>query len=103
MSEEFVMCYLPDRIKRLGYRDYLKRFREIVLEPFSDYYFPAYNELWFIIGAPTGVRVESLYGIYHQEEEYFNENSYEHRGEISIRNTGNGQKKLKVIQVIIIN
>lgn len=103
MSEEFVIGYLPERIKRLGYKDYFNRYREIVLGPFTDSYFPAYNELWFIIGTPTGIRIESLYGVYCQEEEYLNENTYEHRGEISIRNTGNGQKKLKVIQVIIIS
>ena len=64
---------------------------------------PAYNELWFIVDDPQGLEVISDYGIYDSTGEYLFDNSHQHTGEIVITNRTGDNKRIKFIQVIIVN
>lgn len=103
MSEPFILSIIPERIRQLGYHNYHIRYRDVSVKANSTILLPAYNELWFISGDPTGIRVESGYGMYDSTGNYLNDNMHQHRGEIAITNPDIDTKRIKFIQVIIIN
>jgi hypothetical protein len=47
--------------------------------------------------------VESHYGIYDTTGDYLAESIHQHRGDIIITNPGTEDKRIKFIQVVIIN
>jgi hypothetical protein len=51
----------------------------------------------------VGIVIESDYGIYDSTGAYLFDNSHQHKGEISITNSDAENKRIKLIQVIIIN
>jgi hypothetical protein len=66
----------------------------------------AANELYFILGDPEGLIVESEYGVYDTTEEPSStllENAHQHRGEIIITNPDEPNRRIKFVQVIIVN
>jgi hypothetical protein len=106
MTEQFILGYIPNRIKQLGYNQYHIRYRSLTLEDHSSLRIQAYNELFFIIDDPEGVIVESDYGVYDTTSNQvlpIYENTLQHRGEIVISNPAAGNRKIKFIQVIIVN
>lgn len=102
MKEDFIFSYTPILIKQLGYSAYHIRHREFVLVESGNISINAYNEIYFIIDDPI-IRIESDYGIYNPVSPFIKENTYIHRGEIIISNPEAVIKRVKMIQVIIVN
>ena len=63
MTEQFILQYVPQRIKQLGYSNYHLRYRDLVIEENSERLIAAYNELYFIVDDPPGVVIQSDYGL----------------------------------------
>jgi len=103
MTEQFILQYVPERIRQLGYRKHYTRYRDFVVDGGSSVSLPAYNELYFIVDDPPGVIVESDYGLYDTTDNPVHDNVHQHRGEITIRNTCTEKRRIKFIQVIIVN
>lgn len=103
MTEQFILQYAPIRIKQLGYSKYHIRPRDFILAAGEVINLPAYNELFFIVEEPPGVIVESDYGMYDATDTPVQESSHVHRGELKIINPGAEKRRIKFIQVIIVN
>jgi len=103
MTESYILHYTPIRIRELGFEAHRIRYRDLVIEGDSKLIIPAYNELYFIVDDPPGLIIESAYGMYDSTEDPLADNVHEHRGEIVITNPGTGSRKIKFIQVIIVN
>jgi len=103
MTEELILRIIPERIRQLGYRKYHLRYKDFTILASSVLSIPAYNELWFIVDDPAGLVVESNYGIYDSTGVFLSDNSHQHKGEIVITNPDADSKRIKFIQVIIVN
>ena len=103
MTESYILHFVPVRVKELGHEAHRVRYRDLVIEGGSTLIIPAFNELYFIVDDPPGLIVESAYGMYDSTDDPLAENVHEHRGEIVITNPGTGRRKIKFIQVIIVN
>lgn len=103
MTETYILQLIPQRIKELGYHNYRIRHRDITIRPQAEESIAAFNELWFIVDDPPGLLIESYYGIYDSTGEYLFDNAHQHRGEIIIVNPDSEFKRIKFIQVIILN
>lgn len=103
MTELFILQYAPIRIKQLDYTKYHIRHRDLVIEAGSTITIPAYNELFFIVDDPSGLVVNSDYGMYDSTDSPIPESIHVHRGEITIVNPGAEKRRIKFIQAIIVN
>ncbi len=103
MTEQFILQYVPQRVTQLGFSKYHLRYRDLVIEENSVQVIAAYNELYFIIDDPPGLVVESDYGLYDSTDDPISDSVHQHRGEITIRNPGIGKRRIKFIQIIIVN
>jgi hypothetical protein len=103
MTEQFILQYIPQRVKQLGYTNYHVRYRDMVLEGNTSLTIAAYNELYFIVDDPPGLTVDSNYGLYDSTDEPIEESVHQHRGEITITNPGADRRRIKFIQLIIVN
>jgi hypothetical protein len=103
MTEQFILEYAAVRVKQLGYSKYHLRYRDLVVEANHIQVISAYNELYFIIDDPPGLVVESDYGLYDSTDDPIPDSVHQHRGEISIHNPGTGKRRIKFIQIIIVN
>jgi hypothetical protein len=103
MSELFILDYVPLRLQQLGYTKYHLRPRDLVIDAGSKVELPAYNELFFIVDEPPGIVVESDYGMYDSSDDPLPESIHIHKGEIRISNPGIEKRRIKFIQVIIVN
>lgn len=103
MKEAFILAFIPQRMKQLGYENYHLRYRDIYLTANSTLPLAADNELYFIIGEPQDITIDSLYGYYDTTSGGITENTFQHRGQITITNVSDTAKRLKFIQVIIVN
>jgi hypothetical protein len=103
MTEQFILHFVPQRVKQLGYRKYHLRYRDLVIQPNIKVSIPAYNELFFIVDDPPGLVVESDYGLYDSTDNPLPDNVHQHRGEIVIHNPGTDNRRIKLIQLIIVN
>lgn len=103
MSEEYILRIIPERIKQLGYRNYHIRYRDLTIQPSKTEILAAHTELWFIVDDPQGLVIESDYGIYDSTGAYLFDNSHIHKGDINIINSESESKRVKFIQVIIVN
>lgn len=104
MTEQFILDFIPRRMAQLGYKRYHIRYRDLTLQPAANVLLAAFNELFFIVGDPPGILVESSYGIYDTADFAIEENVHQHRGEIVINNPdATDYRRIKFIQVIIID
>lgn len=103
MTEPFIIHYAPQRVKQLGYTIFHLRYRDLVIEAGSSVTIQAYNELYFIVDDPSGLVIESDYGLYDSSDDPLPDNIHQHRGEIVITNPGTASRRIKFIQVIIVN
>ncbi len=103
MSEHIIIGLIPERVRRLGYQQYCLCYRDLSIRPECREYIPAFNELWFILDDPSGLVVESYYGIYDTTGAYIYDNVHQHRGEIIIDNPGTTVRRIKFIQVLLIS
>lgn len=103
MTEQFILQYATGRVKQLGYATYHLKYHDLVLQGNSTKTLQAYNELYFIVEDPKGLIVESDYGLYDSTDEPLENNIHQHRGEIIIANPGTEKRRIKLIQIIIVN
>jgi hypothetical protein len=103
MTEPFILELIPCRIKQLGYTSYHLRYRDLIIEGNKSVTQYAYNELYFIVDDPPGLIVESDYGLYDTTDESIIENVHQHRGEIKIINPKPESRRIKFVQLIIVN
>ncbi len=103
MKEEFILAYIPQRIKQLGYQNYHLRYRDFCLLAETVLSIAAHNELYFLIDEPRDITIDSLYGYYDSTPGGRTENTYQHRGEITITNSSDKIQRIKFIQVILVN
>jgi hypothetical protein len=103
MTEDYILQRIPQRIKELGYHNYHVRYRDVSVPALGSVTFPAFNEVWYIINDPSGIIVSSDYGIYDSTGDYIFDNIHQHRGEIQVTNPQAEHKRIKFIQVVIIN
>lgn len=103
MTEQFILQFIPERIKQLGYVNYHLRYRDLVLDGNKSITLAAYNELYFIVDDPSGLVVESDYGLYDSTDDPIEESVHQHRGEITITNPKAMRRRIKFIQLIIVN
>ncbi|MDQ3073035.1 MAG: hypothetical protein M3Q97_07225 [Bacteroidota bacterium] len=105
MSEEFILDFIPARIRAMGYTHYHLRYRDIVLPAGGKREIEAYNDLYFLIGDPEGLSIDSDYGLYDSTASNGTgtEHTHQHRGLITIFNQESISKKVKFIQVIIVS
>lgn len=103
MTEQFILGFIPERIKRLGYSKYHLRYKDLNIPPSASLVFDAYNELFFVIGDPQDISIESSYGVYDTSGDPTTSNVHEHRGEIIVSNRGDEARRVKFVQVIIVN
>lgn len=93
MTEVFILDQIPKRMRQLGYQNWHIRYRELTILGNSKVSITAYNELWFIVDNPVGVIVDSVYGVYDSTGNSSNENTHQHKGEITIENPESSQGK----------
>lgn len=103
MTEQFILQYARERVKQLGYATYHLKYHDLVLQGNSSKTLQAYNELYFIVEDPKGLIVESDYGLYDSTDEPLDSNIHQHRGEIVISNPGAEKRRIKLIQITIVN
>ena len=103
MSELFILEFAPLRLKQQGYSKYHLRHRDFIVEAGSNVTIPAYNEMFFIIDEPSGLVVDSDYGMFDSTDNPIPESIHIHRGEIKISNPGDAKRRIKFIQAIIVN
>lgn len=105
MTESFILDYIPKRMKQLGFNAWHIAYRDMVIKDESQIEIPAYNELWFLIGHPEDILIDSDYGVYNGSlgTGSGHENAHEHRGLIAVRNTSKTAQRIKFIQTIIVN
>ena len=103
MTESFILDHIPERVRQMGYNTYRIRYRDLMIKAGSSISVSAFNELWFVVDDPSGLLVESHYGIYDTTGEYLAESIHQHRGDITITNPGSEDKRIKFIQVVIVN
>lgn len=104
MTEQFILAYIPHRIRELGYKKYHFRYRDLLVEAGALRIIEAYNQLFFLVGDPEGVMVDSDYGMYDSTgtNGIGTDNTHQHKGEITITNPGAIARQVKFIQVIIV-
>ena len=103
MTEQFIFLYVPKRVRQLGYSNYHLKYHDLAIDENSVQVIAAYNELYFIIDDPPGLVVESDYGLYDSTDDPVSDSTHQHRGEITITNPGIGKRRIKFIQIIIVN
>lgn len=103
MTEEFILSYIATRMAQLGCLAYHIRFRDFGIGANDSLMLEAYNQLFFLVGSPQDIEIESLYGLYDSTGEAIAENTYQHKGEILITNHSDSLKRVRFIQVIIVN
>lgn len=103
MSEDLVLHLLPEHISRLGFKNYRIRYRDLLIKAATVQNISASNELWFILDDPESLKVESDYGIYDTQSGTVLDNVHIHRGELILSNESELDRRIKFLQVIIIN
>ena len=103
MSEEFILSRIPGRIRQLGYTNYHIQYKDFFIRAASSTRIEAFNELYFVVGDPRGIVIESDYGIYDSTGLVLCDNEHQHKGEIILSNPGAEDKRVKFVQVIIVS
>jgi hypothetical protein len=103
MTEPFILEFAPKKLALLGYSKYFFKHRDFIVSEGETILIEAYNELYFIIEEPTGLIVDSDYGMFDSTDNPLPENIHVHRGEIKIINPGNVKRRIKFIQAVIVN
>ena len=91
-------------MREMGYgKDYLIRFRHVLLKVNEVRELTAYNQILLLIEPVHNMRIESDVGLFDLTEDHANEMQYEHRGRIIITNLSLSQINARFLQAIPIN
>lgn len=88
MKTEFVMQYLPRKMRAMGIGDnYLLTYKDVTVKASGTVRIKASNMFFFFVeGFTDRVRITSESGVYDLTNETLNEQMHEHTGEIKIEN-----------------
>ena len=101
MTEELAIRYIPQRVQERGFQTYRLVFQDLNLEPKQEIRLAAYNELWVLLEAESGISISSDFGEYDYNNPKLSENIHEHADRIEIKNQSTEARKVKFIQVIL--
>ncbi|GAA0893618.1 hypothetical protein GCM10009122_32970 [Fulvivirga kasyanovii] len=101
MTEELAIRYIPQRVQERGFQIYRLVFQDLNLEPQQEIRLAAFNELWILLEAESGIRISSDFGEYDYNNPKLSENIHEHADRIEILNQSSVPRKVKFIQVIL--
>ena len=102
MSEQFILQYIPVKLKQLGFMNYFIRYKDMTIPGNTIQVVESYRDLLFIVDDPEGLIVDSDYGMYDTTGNYLQENSHQHKGYVNINNPNTENKRIKFIQAIIV-
>ncbi len=101
MNESLAIEYIKMRMQQMGYQNnFYIRVKHLVLEPMEETVIDAYNHFIVLITPNSGVKIESDTGMFDSSGMNTNEWSYEHQGEIKIKNQNATQNNLQYLQAI---
>jgi len=104
MTSDLALDYIARRMREMGYgKDYLIRFRHVLLKVNEVRELTAYNQILLLIEPVHNMRIESDVGLFDLTEDHANEMQYEHRGRIIITNLSLSQINARFLQAIPIN
>jgi len=101
MNELCPITYAKARVQERGYDKCRLVFRDLQLQPNALRILNAYNEVWILLDADIGIRVESDYGVYDYSKEGLTEQIHEHADRITLVNSVNITQKIKFLQVLL--
>lgn len=101
MNIEFALAFIPRRMRELGYGDnYIIRWRHFQLERQQIFKIDADNEYFMLINPNSNFAVRSKAGVFDLLDEAIDEQKYEHRGKIQVKNRAKETQLILFIQVI---
>src|SRR5690242_14585954 len=104
MTSDLALDYIARRMKEMGYdKNYLIRFRHILLKLNEVREITAYNQIFLLIEPIHDIRIESDVGLFDLTEDHANEMQYEHRGRIILTNLSLSPINARFLQAIPIN
>lgn len=104
MTSDLALEYIRRRMTEMGYsKDYLIRFRHVLLKVHETREIVAYNQIFLLIEPVHDIRIESDVGLFDLTEDHANEMQYEHRGRIRLMNLSLLPINARFLQAIPIN
>lgn len=103
MKEEVAIRYIPQRVSERGFSKHRLVYQDLNFSPGQYLKMAAFNEIWFLLDAEEGILIRSDFGVYNYGDRELNENIHEHGDDIFIKNTSNQIRKVRFIQVILID
>ena len=100
MTGELALEYIRRRMAEMGYKDYLLRFRHLVLRVNETREIIGYNQIFMLIEPVPDIRIESDVGLFDVNEDHANEMQYEHRGRIKTTNLSLSPSNVRFLQGI---
>ena len=100
MNEICPITYIKSRTFERGYPDARLVYRDFQLQPTESITLRGYNELWLLLYADEGIRIESDYGVYDYESE-LDEQIHEHADLILLTNKVNSKRRIRFLQAIL--
>lgn len=100
MTEEFILRYAAQRVKERGFEKFLMRYHDLAIQGEEVKEINAFNEIYFLVHADTGISIQSDYGGYDYGNSSLSENVHEHSDQIQIINQTSSTKRVRFIQVI---
>lgn len=104
MTSDLALDYIARRMQEMGYsKNYLIRFRHILLKVNEVREITAYNQIFLLIEPIHDMRIESDVGLFDLTEDHANEMQYEHRGRVILTNLSLSPINARFLQAIPIN
>lgn len=100
MTGELALEYIRRRMTEMGHKDYLLRFRHLLLKVNETREIIGYNQIFMLIEPASDVRIESDVGLFDINEDHANEMQYEHRGKIKTTNLSLSPINVRFLQAI---
>ena len=101
MTIEFALDFIPRRMRELGYGDnYIIRWRHFQIEPNQTLKLESNNEYFMLINPSSNFAVRSKAGVFDLLDAAVDEQKYEHRGKVQVKNRAEETQLILFIQVI---
>ena len=103
MTLSFILDQAKSRMQALGHKRYEVQMRTLNLAANRALVMDSYNSLLYVPSdrlAPYGIEVESNFGLLKLLSPTHNEQCYEHRGRVEIRNTSSQVLPLQIVLLI---
>ncbi len=100
MTGELALEYIRRRMAEMGHKDYLLRFRHLLLRVNETREIIGYNQIFMLVEPAQDIRIESDVGLFDVNEDHANEMQYEHRGRIRTTNLSLSPTNVRFLQAI---